>query len=330
VVTFGLSGVGLTSIAISFSSEYYVMLALLILLGLFAGAYHPSAVAFLSGMFGQKSRGKVLAVHMVGGSTGFMLGPVLGALAAVTLGWRFAFLALSVPTLLAAILIGVMFWRQSGAAQDESGAAASSGGVPSNDMAPRISLWQAIRPLLRVIGIVVLVQLIAGSASAFLPVYLVDVHGITPATATMMLGVMRGGGIVGSLISGWLSDRWNRKYVILLAMVITGLVLLGLTNLPYGPASVVLMGLFGAAMYMRGAAVQVYLMDSVPPRMRATVFGIYFGLGMEGMSLAQPVAGHFMDLYGIDGVFRGIAVIAALLALVAPLLILRWRKNTIL
>lgn len=303
-----------------------MILALLILLGLFAGAYHPSAVAFLSGLQGQQGRGKLLAVHMVGGSAGFALGPVLGALAAVTLGWRFAFLALSVPSLLGALLIFIMYWRRSAAPVAESPVreAASLSGPET-----RISLWQAIRPMLKVVVIVVLVQLIAGSASAFLPIYLVDVHGITPATATMMLGVMRGGGILGSLISGWLSDRWNRKYVILLAMVLTGLVLLGLTNLPYGPASVVLMALFGVAMYMRGAAVQIYLMDSVPPYLRATVFGIYFGLGMEGMSLVQPVAGYFMDIYGIDSVFRSIAAISLLLALVAPLLILHWKRKKI-
>jgi MFS transporter, FSR family, fosmidomycin resistance protein len=325
VITLGLTGVGLTSIAISFSSGYYVILALLIMLGLFAGAYHPSAVAFLSGLQSQQGRGKLLAVHMVGGSAGFALGPILGALAAVALGWRFAFLALSVPTLLGALLIFIRYWRQS-AVPDmaPSGGAAS---LPGPEI--RISLWQAIRPMLKVMVIVVLVQLIAGSASAFLPVYLVDVHGITPATATMMLGVMRGGGIFGSLLSGWLSDRWNRKYVILLAMVLTGLALLGLTNLPYGPASVVLMALFGVAMYMRGAAVQVYLMDSVPPYLRATVFGIYFGLGMEGMSLAQPIAGYFMDGYGIDGVFRSIAMISMLLAVIAPLLILYRRKKKI-
>ena len=325
VIIFGLVGVGLTSIAISFTTEYYAILALLILLGLFAGAYHPSAVAFLSGLQGPQNRGKVLAVHMVGGSAGFALGPVLGALAAVALGWRFAFLALSVPTLLAALLVCLLFWRRSAAPGGESPRGAAAPPMPE----VRISLWRAMRPMLKVIVIVVLVQLIAGSASAFLPVYLVDVHRIAPATATMLLGVMRGGGILGSLISGWLSDRWNRQNVILLAMGLTGLALLGLTNLPYGPASVVLMALFGVAMYMRGAAVQVYLMDSVPPYLRATVFGIYFGLGMEGMSLAQPVAGYFMDAYGIDSAFRSIALIATGLAVVAPLLILHWKRKKI-
>lgn len=65
---------------------------------------------------------------------------------------------------------------------------------------------------------------------------------------------------------------------------------------------------------------QPFLMDSVPSQLRATMFGIYFGLGLEGQSLMQPVAGHFMDIFSIAGVFNGIALISVGLSLVALLL----------
>ena len=64
-------------------------------------------------------------------------------------------------------------------------------------------------------------------------------------------------------------------------------------------------------------------MDSTPPYLRATVFGIYFGLSMEGMSLMQPVAGHFMDIFGIAEVFHFIALISVGLSLLALILIKR-------
>ena len=70
-------------------------------------------------------------------------------------------------------------------------------------------------------------------------------------------------------------------------------------------------------MYMRQAAVQPFLMDNIPSRLRATVFGIYFGLGMEGMSLMQPVAGHFMDAFGIVAVFRVVALLSVALSVLA-------------
>jgi len=70
-------------------------------------------------------------------------------------------------------------------------------------------------------------------------------------------------------------------------------------------------------MYMKQATVQPFLMGSVPPQLRATIFGIYFGLGMEGMSLMQPVAGHFMDIFGIVEVFNVIALVCIVLSVVA-------------
>ena len=67
--------------------------------------------------------------------------------------------------------------------------------------------------------------------------------------------------------------------------------------------------------------IQTWLMDSTPPQLRATIFGIYFGLSMEGMSLAQPVAGHFMDIFGITEVFYFIALISLGLSVAALIFI---------
>ena len=65
---------------------------------------------------------------------------------------------------------------------------------------------------------------------------------------------------------------------------------------------------------------QPYLMSRTPPYIRGIIFGIYFGLGMEGQSLILPVAGHFMDIYGITSVFAVIAMVSAGLSLVTLLL----------
>lgn len=59
-----------------------------------------------------------------------------------------------------------------------------------------------------------------------------------------------------------------------------------------------------------------------PPRLRSTVFGIYFGLSQEGMSVSKPVAGQFMDLCGIGQVFHALIVGGIALSL----LVLLWAK----
>ena len=130
----------------------------------------------------------------------------------------------------------------------------------------------------------------------------------------------------GSLLGGWLSDKWGRRNAIFLALITTGPILYAATQLPFNAVLIVLLVAFGVVMYMRQVTIQALLMDSTPSYLRATVFGIYFGLSMEGMSLLQPVAGHFMDIFGIAEVFHIIALASVALSLVAVLGIRRVKQ----
>jgi len=321
VIAIGLCGIGITSLAVGLSPAYYPMLAILIVMGIFAGAYHPSAVSMLSSYFEAARRGRVIALHMAGGSIGFTIGPILGGLIAGLLGWRFAFIILSIPTLLAVPLIlkklKLIETKREGSQVTRT---STNSSVTSQPASPGVSIFQALKPVLIIMILAILMQLVAGSAMAFIPLYLVDKHHIAPAYAAMLLGLIRAGGIAGSLLGGWLSDKWGRKSAIFLALVATGPVLLLLTSLPFHAGLIVVFILFGLLMPMRQATVQPFLMDNVPPQIRATVFGIYFGLAMEGMSLAQPLAGHFMDVYGIIDVFGFIALSCVALSVVSLIL----------
>jgi len=312
-IAIGLGGVGLMALAVGLSPAYYPMLFILIVMGIFAGAYHPSAVSLLSSLFEEKRRGKVIALHMVGGSIGFTIGPVLGGLIAELLGWRFAYIILSLPALAAVPLILRKF---RGRATTEPLSQRPSEPSRSSELW-RLHLLQVLRPIAIIFILAIAMQLIAGSAMAFIPLYLVDKHHIAPAYAAMMMGIVRIGGIGGSLFGGWLSDRWGRKRAIFLALAATGPVLYLLAQLPMNAGLIIILFLFGLLMYMRQATVQPFLMSSVSPQFRATLFGIYFGLGLEGRSLLQPVAGHFMDIFGIVSVFTAIALVSVGLSLVA-------------
>ncbi len=327
VIAVGLGGVGLATFAVGLSPSYYPMLFILIIMGILAGGYHPSAVTMLSGYFEESRRGRVIALHMVGGSVGFSMGPLLGGLIAEALGWRFAFIILSFPALLAVPLIlkkftfiektaGIMSLRQTSGKE--------SGQIQT--VARRVNVIQALRPIATILFLCVSMQLIAGIAMSFAPLYLVDKHGVTPAFAAVLVGILRFGGIAGSLFGGWLSDRWDRKRAIFLSLVATGPVLYLLTILPYNAGLVAILIVFGMFRYMTQATMQPYVLDSVPPHLRATAFGIYFGLALEGQSLLQPVAGHFMDIYGISSIFIVIALISVGLSLVTLLLAKRAQK----
>lgn len=321
VIAVGMGGVGLATIAVGSSTAYYPMIAILVIMGIFAGAYHPSAVPLLYS-FSDKARiGRAIAIHMVGGSIGFAIGPVLGGLIADWLGWHSAFIILGIPALVAVPLVLKRFRQQK--PTDIGGQANQSFKADDFTLQPKhqdISIGQALKPIAIVFALIILTQFVNGSAMAFIPIYLVDRHNIAPAYAAMLTSIIRGGGIAGSLFGGWLSDRWGRKKAISLALVAAGPILYLLTRLPFNGWLIVIFILFGLVSLMRPAVFQPFLMENTPPQFRATIFGLYFGLGMEGTSLLQPVAGYFMDVFSIVEVFNVIALISVGLSLAALLL----------
>jgi len=327
VIAVGLAGVGLTAVAVGLSSTYYLLLVVLFINGIFGGAYHPSATSILSNYFEEKRRGKVIALHLIGGSIGFMIGPILGGLIANVMGWRFAFIILGIPTVVAALLALV---KLRGYAQLESGQSLAKATVEDSTSPRRTAglsnLGRVLRPVAGITALAISIQLVVGSAVAFFPVYLVDKHAIDPSHAAMWLGVLRGGAVAGSLFGGWLSDRWGRKNAIILTLLATGPVFYLLTALPFNPALVAVFVVFGMLMQMRQATIQPFLMDSTPPALRGTVFGIYFGLSMEGSSLVQPIAGHYMDVFGIVNVFHVIGLLGIAMSLVTLVLIRKLKR----
>jgi MFS family permease len=159
-------------------------------------------------------------------------------------------------------------------------------------------------------------QFISVAAENFIPLYLVDKHSIAAAHAAMWLGVMRGGGMAGSLFGGWLSDKWGRENTLYFAIIGTGPILYLVTILPFNALFVVMLVLFGAFAVMRYPAFQTLLVDITPPQLRATMLGLYFFLMMEGMSIAQPIVGYFTDIWGINQVFSVIGLITVGLSVV--------------
>ena len=91
IISVGLGGVGLSAIALGFSSTYSIMMVTLVAMGIFSGGYHPSATPMFTSYFEKSRHGRVIAIHMLGGSIGFSSSPVLGGIIAGAFGWRYAF-----------------------------------------------------------------------------------------------------------------------------------------------------------------------------------------------------------------------------------------------
>jgi MFS family permease len=167
------------------------------------------------------------------------------------------------------------------------------------------------------------VRLFSAGVRSYLPLYMVDRHGISPQLAGLVISLIAGSGIIGAPLGGALSDRYGRKRVILFSLSLSGPLLFAVTKLPYGIFLLIAMLLYGMTMSVRMPSMLSLIADVVPVGRRTTVLGVYFLIGEEVSGIATPVIGRLIDIYGIDPAFTGVAVGLCLLSAVA----LTFRKH---
>ena len=314
-ITFGLLGVGLSGFAAGLMPSYNTLLIAMVFMGIFAGFYHPSAVPALSSLF-EDRRGKAIGLHMIGGSIGFGIGPFIGTAIAATLNWHMAFTILCLPALIAGLWVALWLRKIEPAAPGSVRGENAPGGGKTVTVPGGPTLRQVLKSVAPVVILVVIVTFTSGSLLPFLPLYLVDHHGLTTTMASVWTSNVRSAGIVGSLLGGWLSDRWGNKRTVLVSLIAIGPVMLLFTTLNYFAALAVVMMAIGILWTMRETAVQAYLMSKTPLNLHGIVFGLYFGIGMQGQSLLQPVYGGLMDMAGIADIFFYVALISVATSIV--------------
>jgi MFS family permease len=308
VVVMGLVGMSMAGVAAGFTRDYNQLLASLVLMGLFGSSYHATSSALLSRSFTKQRRGQMLGLHMTGGNLSFMVAPFLAVLIASLSGsWRLAFAVLALPALLA----GLLLWATvPGREQVEihADADASEDGLR----------WRGIvRAIGLLLGMIVLLSLITYSIYSFLPLYLMDKHGVSFEQAGILTGIMIGVGVVGSPLGGGLSDKIGRKKVILVSVASAGPLLYLLAVAPMGLSFLGLLVVYGLIMSFRMPASESLIADYVPGSRRAVALATYYFFGQETSSMVTPLVGRLIDLHGMDPVFRALALLACAISVAA-------------
>jgi len=313
VVLLGLIGTALCALVIGITTQYWHMIPGFIAMGLLGGSYHAPASSFISQSIPKENRGKSLGIHIIGGSFSFLITPILAiAIAKWTGGWRWSFIILAIP----AVLSSVMIWISTEEPRTIATEAPASLQAPNetvsavNTPAEQESLnWGVIlRAIGTLAGICMIIQLVGSSVNSYLPLYLVDRHGMPIETAGIAVGLVFGGGIVGAPIGGALSDRLGRKAVILLSVFLSGPILFAATQAPRGILLLALLAAYGMVISMRMPTMESLIADVVPVSRRAFILGIYFLMSQETAGLITPVVGRLIDIHGLNPVFIGLAL----------------------
>jgi OPA family glycerol-3-phosphate transporter-like MFS transporter len=257
----------------------------------------PSVVKIISNWF--KS-----GLGTVGGLFGscFLVGnmiawPLLGYIAA-NFGWRTAF---STPSLLL-FLVALIFYL----CVDEKPEGSKQVGktTPPKSKFRRILFSKEIAAISLAY---MLLQFVRSGFTLWAPSYIFEIYGLSLDISGYVAAMIPIGGIVGSAVSGWLSDRaksFGRTIIIFMLILSLSLTLFAFYYAaPYSfQMGIILLFLSGLTLYgPHTLMVTVIPMEHNDTYGAASMAGFIDGVGYIGLTFADPFIGWIVDVQGWNG-----------------------------
>ena len=282
-------------LALAFATNFLLILLSVALIGCGSSVFHPEAsrvAQMASG--GRKSLAQ--SIFQVGGNGGSAIGPLLAALIVIpygqhAVGW-FALAALLASFLLAR----VGYWyslvlREVKASRRQSGAVATS--------LPR----RVVRFALGILVLMIFSKYFFNACmTSYFTFYLIEKFGLTVQQSQYCLFAYLAAFAIGTLVGGFLGDRYGRKYVILISILGAAPFTLAMPYLGlFGTlAMAIITGLVIASAF---SAIVVYATDLMPDKV-GMIAGIFFGLMFGLGGIGSAFFGWLADVTSIEFIFH--------------------------
>ena len=309
LMALSLFWVGFPYLMMGFSSQYWMLLICVMLVGIGNNLWHPTAIPLLGSMF-PKRKGLALSLHGMGGNVGDALAPLAVGALLTTLSWREIVVLNVVPgaamSMLILFFLGTMTFspkRKSSSAPESAVVAADAKGQSMH------SYLQGVKDLMRTPGLFLLTlssgfrSMTQGTLLTFLPLYLAkemhyDVFWVGAGMALLQLA-----GFIAAPIAGHLSDTMGRKTILMSSFGMSGVVLLMMTFVGGSPWFVFLIAVLGFFLYAARPIMQAWMLEATPKNMGGTAIGLMFGMQSGAQAVAPILGGIVADNYGLLAAF---------------------------
>lgn len=309
LMALSLFWVGFPYLMMGFSSQYWMLLICVMLVGIGNNLWHPTAIPLLGSMF-PKRKGLALSLHGMGGNVGDALAPLAVGALLTTLSWREIVVLNVVPgaamSMLILFFLGTMTFapKKKSLPAPESAVAAADGKGQSMH-----SYLQGVKDLMRTPGLFLLTlssgfrSMTQGTLLTFLPLYLAkemhyDVFWVGAGMALLQLA-----GFIAAPIAGHLSDTMGRKTILMSSFGMSGAVLLLMTFAGGSPWFVFLIAVLGFFLYAARPIMQAWMLEATPKNMGGTAIGLMFGMQSGAQAIAPILGGIVADHYGLLSAF---------------------------
>jgi predicted MFS family arabinose efflux permease len=295
-LTIGMVGYALATALNFFAQGFLHLFILRLLVGLFQGVHLPLANTLLSERFGD-SQGRAIGFHESGPNVGNSIAYPLTVAIVSSLGWRYAFLFLSLPAFLLAG-VATLILREETPENRPGGGPYTGGDV-------RLS------PYLRLLIPLALAHSVYNfclrTLLTFAPSFLVEFRGMSLTAAGLVAMLMPAAGFFAKVSSGFLAERWGRRNTISSGILLSGLFIFALTRVagevPLSLNFVVL----GLALYSFSPVIYASVTSGLPSRIKSIGLGAVTMTGNISGALSTPLIGYLIDTLGYPTTFSTIA-----------------------
>lgn len=259
---------------------------------------NPASHSLIADLFPPERRARALAVYTLGVPAGAFLGASLAGWLTHLWDWRTAFLVLGI---VGVVLVVPVLALIPSVPRGRFDAACADTAPPNTLKVLRILVGNpAFRQFAAGASLVVLVGY---GVAAFLPSFLVRVHGLDLGQIGVVAGLINGAAAaVGTLLGGFSADRFGKRDIRIYGWIPATLVLLAT---PCFVAGFMLDALWPATLLLMAATAGIYtyiaptfaqLHSMVDARMRATAASILFLIiNLIGLGLGPPLIGLISD-----------------------------------
>ncbi len=289
--------------------NYWAIFAVVTVSGIGSAIFHPEAARMIHKLSGTR-KGTAMSIFSVGGNGGFAVGPIIAVAAITAFGMKGTAVFCVLALFMAMILLVIVPKMKADIAQTSVPKVAADGKVTE----PKNNLRNDWPSFARLTLLIIFSSIVICGLRSFIPLYLVNVAGLSTAAAASALTLLFMFGVVTTLIGGLLADRIGylkvvqMSYVLLVPMV----GLLSQTTNEF--ISYALMIPIGFAMFSPFSSV-VVLGQSYLARSIGFASGVTLGLTFSVGGMFVPFIGGFADNHGLPATMELLTAVALLAAL---------------
>ena len=283
-----------------FAPGYRTLLAARATVGVGEASFGTVSPGLVADFFLKEQRGRVLSWFYVAIPVGSALGYLLGGVLGHRFGWQAAFLMVGIPGLLLAAPLALL---RTPARGGDDAAPASRTAKPSDGYATFLKNRSFVCNTLAMAAMTFAI----GGLAQWMPSFLFRVHSLNVEKANFLFGATTVvAGIFGTLVGGWLGDRWQKKSS-------KGYLLISgwgfMIGTPFAAWAILAPSLAGCMtaiflaeffLFLNTGPLNTVIINVTPPAIRAMAFAVnIFFIHALGDAVSPSIIGWLSDQWGL-------------------------------